>query len=110
MPSPNSNKPSTWTAEAPETSNNNPIIVKAGQAVDELLPLDAKVIAPYGGDTAFLYQTNRQGWPVGIEIRKFIKLGATHYVNVNFGPETDWLMAEYQVLQKTADYVIVKLQ
>jgi len=89
---------------------NNPIIVKAGQAVDELLPLDAKVIAPYGGDTAFLYQTNRQGWPVGIEVRKFIKLGATHYVNINFGPETDWLMSEYKVLQKTSDYVIVKLK
>ena len=89
---------------------NNRVIVEAGQAADKLLPLDAKVIAPYGGDTAFLYQTNRRGWPVGIEIEKFIKLGATHYVNVNFGPETDWLMANYQVLEKTPEYVIIQLK
>ncbi len=89
---------------------NNEVIVKAGQAVDRLLPPEAKVIAPYAGDTAFLYQTNRQGWPVGIEVRKFIKLGATHYVNVNFGPETDWLMVDHQVLEKTPDYVIIQLQ
>lgn len=89
---------------------NNPAIVKAGQAVDRLVPPDAKVIAPYGGDTAFLYQTNRRGWPVGIEIEKMIKQGATHYVNVKFDQETEYLMNKYQVLEKTDEYVIISLQ
>ena len=89
---------------------NNPVIIEAGKTVDRLVPKNAKVIAPYGGDTAFLYQTKRQGWPIGIEIEKMIKQGATHYVNVKFDGEAQWVMAEYKVLEKTDDYVIVALQ
>ncbi len=89
---------------------NNSKIVLAGKAVDQLTPKDAKVIAPYGGDTAFLYQTNRQGWPVGFEIEDKIKKGATYYVNVNFNPESDYVEKKYKVVEKTNDFVIVKLQ
>jgi len=89
---------------------NNFQIVEAGVAADNLLPKDAKVIAPYGGDTAFLYQTNRRGWPVGIEIEKMIKLGAEYYVNVNFGDETKWLMETYCVVAKTSQWVIIDLR
>ena len=89
---------------------NNSVIVEAGQAVDRLVPKEAKVIAPYGGDTAFLYQTNRQGWPVGIEIEKFKNLGAGYYVNVNFGEETQWLIRENEVVEKTNHYLIIKLK
>jgi 4-amino-4-deoxy-L-arabinose transferase-like glycosyltransferase len=89
---------------------NNPLMIKAGRVADQLLPKDAKVIAPYGGDTAFLYQVNRSGWPVGVEIEKMIKLGATHYVNFNFGPETEWVTAHYCTIKRTADYLIVDLQ
>ncbi|OGM08601.1 hypothetical protein A2159_01255, partial [Candidatus Woesebacteria bacterium RBG_13_34_9] len=42
---------------------NHPEIIEAGNAADRLLPKNALIIAPYNGDTAFLYQTNRQGWP-----------------------------------------------
>ncbi len=89
---------------------NNPVIVEAGKAVDRLVPPGAKVIAPYGGDTAFLYQTNRQGWPIGIEIEKFKNLGADYYVNINFDQETQWVMDNHEILEKTNNYVIVKLQ
>lgn len=90
---------------------NRPEIIEAGQAVDRLTPKDAKIIAPYGGDTAFLYQTNRQGWPVGFEIEEKIKKGASYYVNINVSdPETEYVMKKYQVLEKTARYVIVKLE
>lgn len=88
---------------------NNSAIIAAGKEVDKLLPKDAKVIAPYGGDTAFLYQTNRQGWPVGIEIEKMINLGAQYYVNINFGPETQWVLGNYCLLKKTDSWVIVDL-
>lgn len=88
---------------------NNPVMVEAGQAVDRLTPLDAKVIAPYGGDTAFLYQTNRSGWPVGIEIEKMVMKGAQYYINVNFGPETDWLESVYQVVEKNDRWVLIDL-
>jgi 4-amino-4-deoxy-L-arabinose transferase-like glycosyltransferase len=88
---------------------NNLAIVEAGQAADRLLPERAKVIAPYGGDTAFLFHTNRQGWSIGVQIEEFIRQGATHYVNVNFDPEVEWLMAAYCPLEKTDQYVIIEL-
>lgn len=88
---------------------NNPLIIGAGEATDRLLPKDAKVIAPYGGDTAFLYQTNRQGWPMGIVIEDLIEKGAEYYVNVNFGPETQWVMGTWCLLEKTDDWLIVDL-
>jgi len=89
---------------------NNPAIVEAGRAADRFLPTEAKVIAPYGGDTSFLYYTNRQGWPVGIEIEKFIKLGAQYYVNVNINdPEVRWLTEMYCVVEKTDNWIIIDL-
>jgi hypothetical protein len=88
---------------------NNSVIVEAGRAVDRLVPREAKVIAPYSGDTAFLYQTNRRGWPIGIDIEKMRRMGAQYYVNFNFGPETDWLMAAYCPIKKTPSWVIIDL-
>ena len=89
---------------------NKPEIVEAGQVADKILPREAKVIAPYGGDTAFLYQINRQGWPIGFEIEEKIKKGATHYVSIS--PE-DWeargLSQKYKVLKKTEKYIIINL-
>jgi len=89
---------------------NNPVIVEAGKRVDELTPKDAKVIAPYNGDTAFLYQTHRSGWPLGYDIEKRIAQGATYYTSVNFDDETSNLEDTYQVVEKTKKYIIIKLE
>ena len=90
---------------------NNPAIIEAGQRADIILPKDAKIVAPYGGDTAFLYQTNRPGWPAMTgSIDDMIKLGATHYVSVNFDEDTKRVMEKYPVLEKTERYVIVALK
>ncbi len=88
---------------------NNFKMITAGRRADEILPKEAKVIAPLGGDTAFLYQINRDGWPQGIEIDKLISKGATHYVNFDFGPETEYIEQKFCVLEKTDDYIIAKL-
>jgi len=84
--------------------------VEAGQAVDELLPADAKVIAPAFGDTHFLFQTNRRGWPIGFEIEDKINKGATHYVTTSDDDEARRLSEEYLVLKKTPKYIIIDLQ
>lgn len=89
---------------------NHPEIVEAGNAANALLPRNAKVIAPYGGDTAFLYQTDRRGWPIGGSIEEKIKLGATHYISVNFDEETKKLLNSCSILQKNAMYVIIDLK
>jgi hypothetical protein len=88
---------------------NRQEIVDAGKMADKILPKDAKVIAPYGGDTAFLYQTNRQGWPVGFDIDKKISMGATHYVTVNNDEETNLLAGIYTVLIRNDKFVIIDL-
>lgn len=91
---------------------NHPEIIVAGQAVDRLLPREAKVIAPYNGDTAFLYQTRRSGWPhATLPMPQMIeRLGAEYYVSVNFDKQTQEVMEKYQVVEKTEQHVIIKLQ
>jgi len=88
---------------------NVPAIVEAGQAIDKLTPPDAKVIAPYGGDTAFLFQTNRTGWPIGGRIDQKIGFGATYYVTTAEDDEAKQLEQKYQVIAKTPAYVIIRL-
>lgn len=88
---------------------NNPVIIEAGKRVDALTPKDAKVIAPYDGDTAFLYQTHRSGWPLGYDIEKHIAEGATYYVSVNFDDEMHQLASKYQIVEQTDKYIIIKL-
>jgi hypothetical protein len=89
---------------------NHPEIVEAGQRADQLLPQGAKVIAPYGGDTAFLYQVNRHGWPAVVEsVEHLISLGATHYVAVNFDTTTQDLMKSYKILAQEENYAIIDL-
>jgi len=91
---------------------NRPEIVEAGRAADALLPKDAKVIASYNGDTTFLYQTGRQGWPLGFDIDKKIAQGVTAYVTVsptdNDG-ETKDLANRYTVLLRNDKFAIIDL-
>ncbi len=90
---------------------NRPEIVEAGKAANLLLPKDAKVVAPYGSDSAFLYQTNRYGWTVGGGlIQKFIDEGATHLVAVDFDSDVNQWMDTCKIVKKTDKWVIVDLK
>lgn len=89
---------------------NNPNIVVAGLAVDKLTPKNAKVIAPYDGDSSFLYQTNRQGWAsFEHDLPDMIKLGADYLVIVN--PQSyDFAFAKtYKLMASTSAYVLYNL-
>ncbi len=86
-------------------------IVVAGAAVQRLTPKEAIVIAPYNGDTAFLYATDRFGYPVVDDsIENMIVKGAQYYVSVNFDNDTNALMKKYKVLEKTDNYVVIDLR
>jgi len=64
------------------------------------------------GDTAFLYQTNRYGWPLlTYDIDKMISLGATHYVSVNFDSDTNKLIQNplFKTLKRTDQFIILEL-
>ena len=91
---------------------NRPEIIMAGIEADRILPKDAKVIAPYNGDTTFLYQTKRTGWPLGFDIDKKLAQGATHYVTVS-PTDADWetktLAETYTVLVRNDTFAIIDL-
>lgn len=92
---------------------NNPSIIAAGREADLILPKNALVVAPYTGDTAFLYQTNRAGYP--IEIYDFDKIKKEHpntpfyLVSVNFDNYTNNLIKRYKTVYKNNKYIILDL-
>lgn len=90
---------------------NNPDMVEAGRRADAILPDDAVVVAPYNGDTAFLYQTNRAGWPVtALPIRELMAdYGATAYVSTSRDAKTNWVMRHFEVLEENSKFVIADL-
>lgn len=89
----------------------HPEIIAAGAEVDRLTPKNALVIAAYNGDTAFLYQTKRRGWPVvELPIDQLIAEGAQYYVSVNFDTQTLQFMDEFKILEKTDKFVILDLR
>jgi hypothetical protein len=91
---------------------NRPELIRAGEAVRRLTPPDARVVAPYNGDTAFLYQTERFGWPaVDTSFDKLIKYqGADYYISVNIGDaDTKYIVSKYKVIEQTSEYLIADL-
>lgn len=90
---------------------NNGSILMAGEAVDKLLPKDALIVAPYNGDTAFLYQTNRRGFThLPLPIKDLIdRFNIQYYVSVTYDRDTRAIMDKYTVLVEKPEYVIVKL-
>jgi len=86
-------------------------IVHAGQAANRLLPADAKVIAPYDNDSAFLYQTNRYGWTSGgSNIEKFVQEGADYLISTSIDEDTNKWISACNVIDQTNEYVIVDLK
>ncbi len=90
---------------------NRPQIVEAGQAADRILPKNATVIAPYNGDTAFLYQTNRHGYPiVDRPLEDFVKNGTQYLISVDVNDAGIQNLAKNcRVLKETPDYLIIQL-
>lgn len=90
---------------------NHPEIIEAGKAVDLIAAEDALVVAPYNGDTAFLYQTNRWGWPaIDNSINNIIERGADYYVSVTPGDaDTQAIIKKYKIIKQTDKYIIVDL-
>ena len=90
---------------------NHPEIIEAGKAVDRLTPKNSLVVAQYFGDTAFLYQTKRRGWPnVELPIDELIEEGAEYYASVDLSSsQTKEFMQKFITLEKTDSYVVLDL-
>lgn len=89
---------------------NRPEIVEAGVVTDKFLPKDAKVIAPYQNDSAFLYQTNRYGFTQGEgKIPDWLDEGATHMVSVNFDDATNYWADHCETVKRTEKWIILDM-
>jgi len=101
-----------WNQISGNYAINHPEIIEAGAEVDRITPKDTIVIAPYNGDTAFLYQTKRSGWPaIDDSINNIIKKGADYYVSVDQGSaDTKMIEARFKTIEKTDKYIIIDLR
>ena len=90
---------------------NKPQIITAGEAADRLLPKDATVVAPYNGDSAFLYATNRYGYPiVDRPLTTLVGEGTKYLVTVDVEDAgIKNIIANCKVLEKTSDYAILEM-
>jgi hypothetical protein len=90
---------------------NHPEIIEVGARVDEIAPKDAMVVAPYNGDTAFLYHTKRFGWPaVDNSIENIVAQGADYYVSLDLeSKDTLDFQKKFEILEKTGRYIILDL-
>ncbi len=99
-----------WFAVRDFYSIQHPNIIIAGQAVDRLTPKNAKVIAPYGGDTTFLYYANRKGWPVfDRSFKAFKKAGASYIAFADPTKEELNLETLFKPVAITSAYAIFDL-
>lgn len=90
---------------------NNWPIVRAGRVADAILPQDAIVLAPYQGDSAFLYQINRNGFSQIMSTTELMMrdFGVNYYVSTTKDTRTAWLMKKYTVMVDDAEFVIIDL-
>lgn len=101
-----------WNQIVGDYAINHPEIIEAGREVDKVTPKDALVVAPYNGDTAFLYQTNRWGWPaIDNSIDNIIKEGASYYVSVNLGSaDTKMIESRFATIEKNDKFILINLR
>lgn len=101
----------SWDRIKPFYQVNHPELMVVGKVVDETLPKTAKIVIPYNGDTAFLYQTNRKGWPaVDDSIDNIIERGADYYVSIDLGStDTVNFSKRFKTIALTNQYIILDL-
>lgn len=101
----------SWFSVRDYFNINNRSIVTAGQAVDKLISKNAKIIAPYDGDTSFLYQTKRKGWASFQKpLPQMIKMGADYLVLVNPNPKDFDIGKTHKIVSFTNDYILFDLR
>jgi hypothetical protein len=90
---------------------DNPALVIAGVAVDQLTPKSAKVIANYNGDTTFLYYTKRSGWAsFEKSLPEMTKMGADYLALLNPTAADIHLGKTYKIVGQTSQYIIFNLR
>lgn len=99
-----------WQNNKGKFNVNNWNEVKIGIIAQQILPKNSLVIADgYGGDTNFLFQTNRCGWPDSNDLDKKIKNGAQYYITGNFNDRFHDLSQLYPIFYQDENGAILDL-
>ncbi len=102
----------TWNQVKELYKINNPAIIQAGKLADQILPKEAIVVAPYNGDTAFLYQINRAGFaftPLPL-IELVADYGVTHFISTTRDDKTNWVSRHFKILEDNPSFFIADLR
>lgn len=98
----------------PNYKINHPEIITAGKKVDNITPKNAIVVAPYNGDTALLYQTNRSGFPIEVydfeKIKKEFINTPIYFVSVNFDNYTNTIIKQFPITYRDSQFVVLQIQ
>lgn len=93
--------------------NFNGNIIEAGKKINSLISKESLLVAPYNGDTTFLYQTNHSGWPIEIydveNIKKQHPNKSIYLTSVNFDNYTNDMMKKYKTIFKNDQFIILDL-
>ena len=91
---------------------DHPEIIRAGKAIDDLIPKDARVLVPAsGGDTTALYFMDRQGWSSFTRpLPELIKLGADYLIIINPTKQDYNLGEKYGLIASSPDFVLFNLR
>lgn len=90
---------------------NDTAMLSAASRMKEISKEDDLIIAPYNGNSVFLYHTGRRGWPVvTTNIDQMIDWGAKYYVSTSKG-DTDSVNFKnrFELVEETDEYIILKL-
>lgn len=99
-----------WIRENYKINDLN--MLAAGARVAEITNKDDLIIAPYNGNSVFLYHTGRRGWTVvTTNIDQMIEWGADYFVSTTKG-DTDTMNFKnrFQLVEETDQYIILKLK
>ena len=90
---------------------NNPPLLRAGAAVDKLIPKDAKIVANLEGDTTLLYATKRKGWAsYQSSMEDLIKMGADYMLIVNPKSFDYSYQKTYKVVESKPEFILFNLR
>lgn len=92
---------------------NRPEIITAGKKVDLLTPPNSIIIAPYNGDTALLYQTNRSGFPIEVYDFKSIENQfpdkPIFFLSINYDDYTNKIISQFPAVYRDSQFIILKI-
>lgn len=99
-----------WRENSGKFNVNNWSEVKIAAVAAQTLPSDAQVIADgFAGDTNFLFQTDRTGWPDSDQLDEKIAQGASYYITGNFNDRFHDLAQQYTTVYQDENGAILDL-